>query len=63
MDNCQCLTLCQLKCDAAAEKAVVVSGDWFCAWNRFCAVISGALTLAHELWENRTTLAVKGLQT
>lgn len=49
VDNCQCLTLCQLKCDAAAEKAVVVSEGWFCAWNSFCAVISGALTLTHEL--------------
>lgn len=41
----------------------MVSGDWFCARNSFCAVISGALTSAQELWENRAILAVKGLQT
>lgn len=63
MDNCQCFTLCQLKCDAPAEKAVVVPGGWFCAWNSFCAIINGALVLAHELWEKRATVAMKGLQT
>lgn len=41
----------------------MVSGGWFCAWNSFCAAISGALTLTHELWENRATIAVKRLQT
>lgn len=29
VDNCQCLTLCYVKCDALAEKAVVVIGVVF----------------------------------
>lgn len=38
-------TFCSVKCDALAEKAVVVIGGYFCNWSRFCAMSSLARPL------------------
>lgn len=59
-------TFCSVKCDALAEKAVVVIGGCFCNWSRFCAMISLARPLLSTSSEksqsncDRTTNFISG---